>query len=419
MLVNRFFLLFIAYFLFNCVYAQGFKEKEQNWEEGWFEIHHINAKLGNSVFFIFPDGTTLLYDAGQLDYDSMSDKKKDEYCLSESDTVSVAKQIHEYISNVYPSALNGIDYVVISHFHDDHYGHVNEDCPKSKKGNYRLSGITELYEYIHFRHLIDRGYPDYSYPFELEDYYSKIGGDKKLTFLNYLGFVDFMIEKGLTSVECLRVGETKQIITKSENSYNFTVRNLKQNNEYWTGNKSEIALLDFSESPLVKDGKFNENPLSIALLFSYGNFKYYIGGDISGVDNWPDVDIETTLAPIIGKVDAMSLHHHGYKDASNYFFLKTLNPQVIVHQSLHIPHFQMNVLSRIHKQGGDAFALYFPANISQEVRNIVEQTYKDYNAHIVIRVKPDGKTFFVDTYEYKDSQLIRKQNCGPYYSLKK
>jgi hypothetical protein len=36
------------------------------WEEGMLDIHHINTGRGDAAFFIFPDATTLLLDAGDM-----------------------------------------------------------------------------------------------------------------------------------------------------------------------------------------------------------------------------------------------------------------------------------------------------------------------------------------------------------------
>ncbi len=35
-----------------------------DWSEGFMDIHHINTGRGNSTFFVLPDGTTMLVDAG-------------------------------------------------------------------------------------------------------------------------------------------------------------------------------------------------------------------------------------------------------------------------------------------------------------------------------------------------------------------
>lgn len=408
MTIKRFFFLCLCTALGH-IYALSMEQDAHSWKKGWFEIHHINTKLGNATFFIFPDGTTLLYDAGELPWSTFSDEKKAEYCVQWTDTLSAGRKIVEYIKQVSPNPAR-IDYMVVSHFHDDHYGSYTLDRQKSIKGDYFLSGVTEIFEYLDVGCLIDRGYPSYDYPVNLADYY-----ESNKSFCNYRRFVESLLAKGKTLVEGLEVGSTRQIAMRKGSNTFFEVRNLKKDLQYWSesGNKT------FKGKLLLKDGKFNENPLSIALLFSYGNFRYYIGGDISGVDDWPDVDLETPLASVVGEVDAMSLHHHGYKDASNAFFLKSLNPSVIIQPSLHKPHFQKNVLLNLKEQGGDVFALNCPDNVSDELHELMEITHKDCNLHVVIRVAPGGEMFYVDTYEPTVPQREKKNIFGPYYSSQK
>jgi len=37
------------------------------WQDGYVDIHHINTGMGDCTFFVFPDGTTMLFDAGEMD----------------------------------------------------------------------------------------------------------------------------------------------------------------------------------------------------------------------------------------------------------------------------------------------------------------------------------------------------------------
>ena len=37
-----------------------------DWEEGYLDIHFINSGRGECAFYILPDGTTLIVDAGEL-----------------------------------------------------------------------------------------------------------------------------------------------------------------------------------------------------------------------------------------------------------------------------------------------------------------------------------------------------------------
>ena len=42
-------------------------KKWQGWKEGEFQIHFIYTGVAESMFFIFPDGTTMLLDCGDFD----------------------------------------------------------------------------------------------------------------------------------------------------------------------------------------------------------------------------------------------------------------------------------------------------------------------------------------------------------------
>ena len=44
--------------------AQKAGEVLPSWSPGELDIHHINTGKGDSIYFIFPDGTTMLADAG-------------------------------------------------------------------------------------------------------------------------------------------------------------------------------------------------------------------------------------------------------------------------------------------------------------------------------------------------------------------
>ena len=39
------------------------------WQEGYLDIHHINSARGECTFYILPDGTTMLVDAGETTLD--------------------------------------------------------------------------------------------------------------------------------------------------------------------------------------------------------------------------------------------------------------------------------------------------------------------------------------------------------------
>lgn len=111
------------------------------------------------------------------------------------------------------------------------------------------------------------------------------------------------------------------------------MRNIKSNGDIWTGDGDGSTNVF---PPSISRNLYNENPLSMAFKISFGTFDYFTGGDMTGITGfgfpaW--FDVETPVAKVVGTVDAMTLNHHGMRDASNEFFLKTLAPQVIIQQS--------------------------------------------------------------------------------------
>lgn len=52
--------------------AQNVGEKLPEWTLGTMDIHEISTGRGSSTFFILPDGTTMLYDAGEFTQTSAS-----------------------------------------------------------------------------------------------------------------------------------------------------------------------------------------------------------------------------------------------------------------------------------------------------------------------------------------------------------
>ena len=56
----------LAYFLvYTSVMAQAVGQVLPPWQTGYLDIHHINTGHGDAAFYIFPDGTTMLLDAGE------------------------------------------------------------------------------------------------------------------------------------------------------------------------------------------------------------------------------------------------------------------------------------------------------------------------------------------------------------------
>lgn len=378
-----------------------------DWQEGMFDIHTIATGRGNCQFLIFPDGTTMMIDAGDFDGKSYDNKYSPMRCAVIDESKSPAIKISEYIKSIKGNFSQNIDYFLLTHFHTDHYGAVREGLPYKEEGDYYLTGITEIAEYIPIKKIIDRGFPSYNFPLNLQNRLTKNGTLLDPSFENYLKFARSSEEKQLLKREEFLLGENQFKLKYSPHKYpNFKVSNIKVNNLLWDKETDKVKELFTIEEFLDKDNKFSENPLSCAILIEYGDFKYYAGGDNTGLidqDHENFLDIETPMSNVIGKVTAMTLNHHGNRDATNFTFLKTLDPKVVILQSW----------SSDHPGQENAHRLISP-NIGENNREIYmtnwdpltglgigpwfEKNLTGANCHIVLRVLPDGsyQKFIID-----------------------
>ncbi|WP_051350370.1 ComEC/Rec2 family competence protein [Dyadobacter alkalitolerans] len=399
-------LLLISFFTFSAV-SQSFKDT-LSWQEGYLDIHHLNTARGNATFFVFPDGTTMLFDAGAK---KIPFGKKHEYFIQPHDSLPAGTRIAHYIKKVAPADRPPqIDYAVISHFHNDHYGQIDSSSEQSRHGRYQLSGITDVREQLPIKKLIDRGFPTYNYPVNLKTFYKK-----DATFMNYMEFIREQKTKRGLEVQALKAGSNKQITLQlqPDKFKDFSVRNVKVNAEIWSGSNDAAYNYQFRR-PLVNGEDLNENALSLVLKISYGSFDYYTGGDLTGLTKWGDFDVETPVAKAIGRVEAMALNHHGYYDASNDFFLQTLSPQVIVHQVIHDPHYQASVLKRLSAYPFHVFTYNMHDTTREAFPDEVSKLYQSTAGHIMIRVMPGGKQYHVYTLDDKETNLKIIKKFGPY-----
>jgi hypothetical protein len=246
--------------------------------EGELDIHTINTGKGECTLFVLPDGTTMLVDAGAL----VGDNPRS---LPRSRTgVARPRMDHEiHPPHLAPAGTPRLDYVLLTHFHDDHLGDVSPELKKSPAG-YILSGITEVCESLPFSKLVDRGWPDYNWPQPFEEEYVK----------NYILFAKKTAEKGVP-VEAFHAGDNTQftLVRQPERYPEFEIRNIAVNGVVWTGVNKNTRNHFPSVSDLSPQEYPGENMCSAAFRLSYGKFDYFNGGDITCSDPGTWRDIET------------------------------------------------------------------------------------------------------------------------------
>jgi beta-lactamase superfamily II metal-dependent hydrolase len=74
----------------------------------------------------------------------------------------------------------------------------------------------------------------------------------------------------------------------------------------------------------------DENSMSMVMKVSYGEFDMVFGGDLPGANSGSYEDIETTVGPQVGPVEAYKIHHHGSATSSLTNWLGATQPKIAV-----------------------------------------------------------------------------------------
>ncbi len=401
--------------------SNGQDQKLPEWQPGFLDIHHINTGRGDAAFMVFPDGTTMLVDAGDMSETHPRTTSSRNAKLVPNRSKTAPQWIVDYIDQFLPKKQERrLDYALITHYHDDHFGEM-DSLRKIAPGGYQLTGVLEVGTLIPIKKLIDRGF---DFPINLKDAevqsqerFSKDSYGMIPTLKEYWNFITYQSEKVGLENEALQVGSNNQIALKHhpKDYPKFSVQNIASNGNIWTG-------YDNSFYPLFKEGEYpGENPLSNAIRIDFGKFNYYTGGDIAGINGFGQTDIdalESHVAPVVGPVDVATLNHHGNRDSQNPFYVRTIRPKVWIQQNWTADHPGEEVLRRITSKklypgDRDIFSTIMLQGTKDVIGGRLNQ-YKSQNGHIVVRVYDNGDTY--DVYVLDDTSEEREiiSKHGPY-----
>lgn len=402
------------------------------WQKGFLDLHHINTGRGNAAYYIFPDGTTMLFDAGEEDPSDPRTFSARNSAIHPNNKRLPYEWIVYYIKKMAPHKDNiHLDYAAISHFHDDHFGSWYHDAPPSSKGKYVLTGITGVGDNIPIQHLIDRGYPQYNYPVRMDSFIFKFskGDDAYLrTIHNYFLFTQTQTARGFEVAQCVAGSITQIRMQYNGKDYpEFYVRNLKSNGKIWTGKDSSVFEYFPPVDPADSKTWPDENSLSLAFAIHYGPFTYYSGGDCAGNVSYGEPwwkDVETPVAKALGEVDVATMDHHGNRNAVSEFQVKTLKPRVWIGQSWSSDHPGHEVLIRattpfLYDGPRDLFATNMLEANKLVIGSLIDQSYKSTQGHILVRVLPGGKEYYVIILDDSKEDMPVKNVFGPYQSKNK
>ena len=406
----------ITVLIFCFVYVSSFQLTAQTkpgdlfpaWKQGYFDIHHINTGKGEASFYIMPDGTTMLVDAGATvrPKPRVTDQRPDS-------TRTPGEWISRYILHMMKDVKQKkLDYILLTHFHGDHMGELKPGLKTSASGGYKLTGVTEVGDMIPFSKIVDRGFPDYNFPRELNDENTK----------NYLQFQKWHVSNKGARAEQFKVGHNKQfILVNAPDKYpDFEIRNIAANGHVWTGfgtnERNHFPPMESLTSSQIPD----ENKCSIAFRVSYGKFDYFNGGDITTANSGQWQDIETPVGMVTGPVEICETNHHAYYDAMGLPFIQAVRPQVFIIQSWSPSHPSPGPLSRM--QSASSYPGkrdIYCTNMMEETRVVVGSpldNFKSQQGHIVVRVDPGGNSFMIYILDDSNEKYLIKSVHGPYDS---
>ena len=373
------------------------------------DIHHLQVGSSVSSFVVMPDGTTMLIDAGDLivenalavwasmgpPFDKLNLKSP-----FPNDSKTPVEWIIDYMKEFWPYAANRkleLDYVLLSHFHTDHFGDGSARMgqrPKSPSGKYVLSGIPELASKFKVKTILDRGYPDYNVPQDLRG--------TSVDIDNYLSFVEE--NKNYISFDHFDVGGSNQIRMKHDHgeNHNFFIRVIKSGLDVAVPhdprhpNGDAVPVEQIKGDILGGNGHGNENTMSAGIVINFGDFRYYEGADQEIVRNDGGGIILDTIGPTAkaaGLCDVATLNHHGHGVSQDY--LDYIDPPIMVLQGWSSDQppkksIEMLAASPFKETGSPRkiFATDMFEELLDDMGSDLSKLFHSKSGHVVIRVHP-------------------------------
>ncbi|MBR3870067.1 MAG: Ig-like domain-containing protein, partial [Clostridia bacterium] len=236
----------------------------------------VQPKNGDGQLITFPNGETMLIDS----------------CRSYPDTL--IQHIKYYLESAKEAGIGDgktIDYIMVSHYHNDHDGN--------------MSAIMKAFD---FKNVI---LPPYDYGVG-RPYYTLIEAKSEQN-----------ITEGKEPINIIRVKRgDKLVIGEGDEAVVMNVLNPGDNTyKTWTLEQL-IRKLENGTSDSA-----SQNESSIAVKFEYKGQSYFTGGDIM---EYAEVSMLRSYGADYLKSDVMKFSHHGFSTSNIWGFMNAVNPDVIL-----------------------------------------------------------------------------------------
>ena len=373
------------------------------WSKGELDIHFINSGRGECCYYILPDGTTMIVDAGEVKATYNPSDTSEDAAVPQKPNANVRPYMVDamYIKHFSPNGRQSIDYCAPSHFHIDHIGSTGMATETAAAG-YKKSGLTALFDELPYLHVIDRAYPDY------KDDATTPAMDGQLS-ADWVKFVTWGVKEQKFTGARFEVGKEQIVMLYDRKAYsNFRLFNICANGFVWSkngisGEKSGVG-----------------NPASCGFHITYGKFDYIACGDLTSN---PQNRVALYVRDFVGAghLDAFKTHHHLSANAwGTQMQTEFFTPRVIVNQNFYkkqpdVAHVNDIMDSKWTFWVKDFFTTNLHPQYVTEHKSVVDKM-TDYDGHIVIRVANGGDSYYVYLLDDTNFEYNVKSIHGPYNS---